>query len=340
METRSRKGNNTNLDSSSNILTKTVPVQTEMPRAHVIQSTDRESERYLEQLLRVYEDQVLMLKCELGKKNETISDLMKIINSFHEDKICNKKDLPARENPLEHGVSEQLSQATQNCHDNSTTIENQNAWQLPKNPVQSINHNSEMPLETSNRYDLLENQWLNFDDSTCDHIEDSITEEREKSPTQTKRRRRGKRRVTILGDSMVKDIKQWELQRSLPNHKLFSKTFPGATTKDMGHYVKPSLTHEPDLLFLHTGTNDLRSNSSPHDIATSIMELASSMKTEENAVVVSSLIKRGDSLNEKASTVNMHLSRMCMESNIDYLDNSNTLLEQLQGEGIGGVEFI
>ena len=73
METRSRKGNNTNLDSSSNILTKTVPVQTEMPRAHVMQSTDRESERYLEQLLlAVYEDQVLMLKCELRKKNEMI----------------------------------------------------------------------------------------------------------------------------------------------------------------------------------------------------------------------------------------------------------------------------
>ena len=92
METRSRKGNNTNLDSSNNILTKTVPVQTEMPRAHVIKSTDRESKRYLEQLVRVYEDQVLMLKCELGKKNKMISDLMKIINSFHEDKICNKKD--------------------------------------------------------------------------------------------------------------------------------------------------------------------------------------------------------------------------------------------------------
>ena len=69
------------------------------------------------------------------------------------------------------------------------------------------------------------------------------------------------------------------------------------------------------------------------------MELASSMKTEENAVVVSSLIKRGDSLNEKASTVNMHLSRMCMESNIDYLDNSNILLEHLQGGGHWG-EFI
>ena len=80
METRSRKGNNSNLDSSNNILTKTVAVQTEMPRAHVIQSTDRESERYLEQLHRVYEDQVLMLKCELGKKNRIISDLMQIIN--------------------------------------------------------------------------------------------------------------------------------------------------------------------------------------------------------------------------------------------------------------------
>ena len=34
--------------------------------------------------------------------------------------------------------------------------------------------------------------------------------------------------------------------------------------------------------------------------------------------------------------VNMHLSRMCMESNIDYLDNSNILLEHLQGGGHWG----
>ena len=76
---------------------------------------------------------------------KTIGKIRKLttvrILPFHEDRICNKRDLPARETPLEHGVSEQLSQATQNCHDNSTTIENQNAWQLPRNPVQSINHN-------------------------------------------------------------------------------------------------------------------------------------------------------------------------------------------------------
>ena len=69
------------------------------------------------------------------------------------------------------------------------------------------------------------------------------------------------------------------------------------------------------------------------------MELASSMKTKENAVLVSSLVKRGDSLNEKASTVNMNLSRTCMESKIEYLDNGNISLEHLQGECIGGNSF-
>ena len=50
---RSRKGNNTNFDSSNDTLAKTMPVQTEMPRAHVMKLTDRESERYLGQFLRV-----------------------------------------------------------------------------------------------------------------------------------------------------------------------------------------------------------------------------------------------------------------------------------------------
>ena len=107
-----------------------------------------------------------------------------------------------------------------------------------------------------------------------------------------------------MGDSMVKDVKQWSLQKSTPNSKVFSKTFPGACTADMKDYVKPSMKHEPHLAILHTGTNDLRFEKSPSEIAGEIIDLGVSLKTPENEVVISSIIIHGDKLNGKATTVN------------------------------------
>ena len=68
---------------------------------------------------------------------------------------------------------------------------------------------------------------------------------------QSKRNRRGKCTINILGDSMVKDIRHWGLQQLIPNFKVFAKTFAGATTQDMANYVEPSMNHEPDIIFCH-----------------------------------------------------------------------------------------
>ena len=44
--------------------------------------------------------------------------------------------------------------------------------------------------------------------------------------------------------------------------------------------------------------------------------------------------------NEKAFNANVHLSRMCDESNIRFLDNSNILLEHIQRGGkFGGINL-
>ena len=137
---------------------------------------------------------------------------------------------------------------------------------------------------------------------------------------------------------MVKDAKQWSLQKSTPNSKVYSKTFPGACTADMHDYVKPSMKHEPHLAIIHTGTNDLRFNKSPSEIATEIMQLGTSLKSTENEVVISSIIKRGDKLNDKASKVNDILYKKCSEEGILFLDNSNILMEHIyKGAGTGGV---
>ena len=41
------------------------------------------------------------------------------------------------------------------------------------------------------------------------------------------------------------------------------KTFPGALTKAMKHYVSPDLEANPDLVYVHTSTNGVKSVNSP-----------------------------------------------------------------------------
>jgi hypothetical protein len=75
--------------------------------------------------------------------------------------------------------------------------------------------------------------------------------------------------AAIVGDSMLKFIDARKLRHST-NIKVAVKTFPGARTEDMMHYVKPTLNKQPSKLIIHVGTNDL-SSKSPKDIVTPLL---------------------------------------------------------------------
>ena len=97
------------------------------------------------------------------------------------------------------------------------------------------------------------------------------------------------RSVVILGDSMIKDIDQGKVRKGLhDNEKVYIKSFPGATTNHMKSYVNPSKEFN-DLIILHCGTNDLRSNKLPNEIAKEIADLANELKTDKNEVMVSTI---------------------------------------------------
>ena len=82
--------------------------------------------------------------------------------------------------------------------------------------------------------------------------------------------------VTVVGDSIIKQVK--------PNHVRNNgnithfKSFPGAKTLHMHHHVQPSLDYNPDIIVLHCGTNDLRDEKDPANIANGIVKLAESIK--------------------------------------------------------------
>jgi len=120
------------------------------------------------------------------------------------------------------------------------------------------------------------------------------------------------------------------------NEKIYIKSFSGATVNDMKDYARPTIRKEPDLIVLHAGSNDLRSNKSAQNIASDVMKLALDMKSETNDVMISSLVFRDDipGLNKKGNDVNLILKAECEQFNLLFIDNFNIQKQHLNGSNL------
>ena len=111
----------------------------------------------------------------------------------------------------------------------------------------------------------------------------------------------------------------------MTKEKIYIKSFSGATMEDMKDYVRPTVRHQPDLIILHAGTNDLRNDKSAKNNASNIMRLGLEMKTDINDVMISGITPRGDSLNAKAMEVNKNVQVECKRYNLCFIDNTNII---------------
>ena len=122
----------------------------------------------------------------------------------------------------------------------------------------------------------------------------------------------------ILGDSIVKKLNGYLLTRKI-KHKHLAKvrSFSGAKISCMTDHVKPTLRDiNPDHIIVHASTNDLRTENTASQIAKATIDLATSLKNDDNTVTVSGIVPRLDDLNNKANEVNFPLVLMCKERNI------------------------
>ena len=114
------------------------------------------------------------------------------------------------------------------------------------------------------------------------------------------KKKRKKRNISVIGD-----IEGYKMRNGMKDYeKVYVKSFSGATISCMQDYIKPTLKHNPDVILIHVGTNDLRSSKSAQDIANEIINLSTTIKSEENEVIISNIILRNDSLNNKGIQVN------------------------------------
>ena len=62
------------------------------------------------------------------------------------------------------------------------------------------------------------------------------------------------KKVEIIGDSMLYGINEKGLCKG---HKVKVRSYPGSTTEDICDYINPAIRRKPDVVIIHSGTNDL-----------------------------------------------------------------------------------
>ena len=172
----------------------------------------------------------------------------------------------------------------------------------------------------------------NFETTT--EIRENLTNENSDEFVIKNKRNKKKRTITIIGDSTIKNIESYKMRQGMTsNEKVYIKSFPGAKVECMTDYIKPTLKFNPDAIILHIGTNDLRSEKSAEDIGNEILSLVNNIKTPVNEIIVSSIIARDDSLNQKGNDVNIFLKSNC-NNNFLFCEHLNISKKHLNGSGL------
>ena len=129
--------------------------------------------------------------------------------------------------------------------------------------------------------------------------------------------------TVILGDSIVKNVCGNAITKWVKYRKhVVVKHFSGAKIDNMKH-VKPTQEKQPAQIIVHIGTNGLSSNKNSDEIADEIFNFAKSIKTDENNIVISSVVPRKDRLKSKAKEVNLHLKEECEANNLSLIEHHN-----------------
>ena len=102
-------------------------------------------------------------------------------------------------------------------------------------------------------------------------------------------------KILVVGDSHVKQIRRTNFNTDLSNDKVYFRSFIGATSKQLDHYIIPSLVDDkPDAVINHVGSNDILYSANYEDITRNFVKIGSNCKSQgdNDAFILSILVKK------------------------------------------------
>ena len=235
-----------------------------------------------------------------------------------ESDTASQKSIPAENNKVSQKKKRPNKRQRRN---NKTHIGNTDNKQKENNQG---NATKELPSRKESEEEVAEAQVASAYEDFISQKGRASGKTSEESSTRKEGPQDRRKKVIIIGDSMVKNIHSWKLRAAL-RQNVIVRSISGAKTSDMVHYTKPVVEENANLHILHCGTNDLRSKMTAETIAQNITKVALSMKKDNSSIIVSGICPRGDNddLNEKACLVNEKLREICNSRNIGFINNDN-----------------
>ena len=253
----------------------------------------KEYDEKYERLLNQLEKENLFLKDEIIRKDKTINNLLDNFSNRvpeHSDYVTYKNTEVSSQTDQQNINNIQTSTASSNYHEkeNDKNHKIHNFSQTNSKTCDKIHVNKNTNNNTKGREPL--------DQADKKSESEEIIEQSNPNTLHKKRPC-----TIIVGDSTVKHLHGKSIaNKTSRDNIILVKPFPGARVKDMKDYVSPDLEKKPELVILHTGTNDLKSDSSSEEIANEITSLALSVKEKGYQIAVSGILPRGDRFSQKA----------------------------------------
>ena len=121
------------------------------------------------------------------------------------------------------------------------------------------------------------------------------------------------------------------------NRKAFFRSFSGANSNQLDHYIIPTLVEgKPDVVLLRVGTNDILSNANDTELTNNIITIGLNCKNHgDSKVFISSiLIKKNLKLNPVIRRVKDQLRKFCEINGFLFINNDMITTDHLWRDGI------
>lgn len=154
-------------------------------------------------------------------------------------------------------------------------------------------------------------------------------ERRENTEENTEENLRERKKVYIIGDSMLNGQKEVGFRKL--QHDVKIRPHPGANTEDLIDHIKPILRRKKaDVMIIHGGTNDLTSDGETTKNLEAINRIAKKI-SPRTKLVISNCVVRTDTPDgpDKVTNLNTGLKKMCENMKFDLIDNGNITENQL-----------
>ena len=119
------------------------------------------------------------------------------------------------------------------------------------------------------------------------------------------------------------------------NIKMKIRKYPGTSSIDISDHIKPSLRKAPEQILIHTGTNDISSNTNYLKNVKKIVKLVKET-CKDTKLSFSSVICRTDvkDITDTINATNSHLENYCKQQNVGFINNGNTKKSDLNSKGL------